>query len=62
MSSEVYARARKLGLKEYHARIQRHESPYLPVLAEVEEKLNTLAHVPLGLIQIPLNKVVGSAS
>ncbi len=62
MSSEVYARARKLGLKEYHARIQRHESPYLPVLAEVEEKLNTLAHVPLGLIQIPLNKVVGTAS
>lgn len=62
MSSEVYARARKLGLKEYHARIQRQESPYLPVLAEVDEKLNSLTHVPLGLVQIPLKKVVGTAS
>ena len=57
-----YARARKLALKEYHARMQRHESPFLPVLAELEESLNALSRVPLGLVQVPLSKVVGTAS
>ena len=63
MSGEMnYAKARKLGLKEYHARLQRGESPYLPVLEEVEESLYSLSHVPLGLVQVPLSKVVGTAS
>ena len=33
--SEAYARARKIGLKEYHSRAQRGQSPYLPVLEEL---------------------------
>ena len=57
-----YSRARKLALKEYHARIQRHENPFLPVLAEIDESLNALSRVSLGLIQVPLSKVVGTAS
>ena len=57
-----YARARKAGLKEYHARLQRGENPYLPVLEEIEESLYALSHVPLGLVQVPLSKVVGTAS
>ena len=57
-----YIRARKLALKEYHARIQRHESPFLPVLAEIEESLNALSRVSLGLVEVPLGKVVGTAS
>ena len=62
MGEEAYARARKSGLKEYHGRMQRHENPFLPVLEEIEERLNALGHVPLGLLQIPLKKVVGTAS
>ena len=62
MSDMEYMRARKQGLKEYNARMQRGKSPFLPVLAEIEESLNALARKPLGLIQIPLNKVVGTAS
>ena len=62
MGEEAYARARKIGLKEYHGRIQRHESPFLPVLEEIEERLYALSHVPVGLVQIPLKKVVGTAS
>ena len=62
MSDTAYVRARKLGLKEYSARMQRGQSPFLPVLAEIEEDLNVLARVPLGLVQIPLNKVAGTAS
>lgn len=62
MNDFEYVRARKLALKEYGARMQKGLSPYLPVLAEIEEKLNALTRVPLGLIQVPLNKVVGTAS
>lgn len=62
IGEEAYARARKSGLKEYHGRIQRRQSPFLPVLEEVEEELNALSRVPLGLVQIPLKKVVGTAS
>ena len=32
-----YVKARRMGLREYHARLQRRESPFLPALAEVEE-------------------------
>ena len=59
---EAYARARKSGLKTFHALMQKHQNPYLPVLAEIDEKLNTLARIPLGLMQIPIGKIVGTAS
>ena len=59
---EAYARARKAGLKVYHSRMQRRQSPYLPVLEEIEPGMNALGRVSLGLIQIPLSKVVGTAS
>ena len=59
---EAYARARRQGLKEYHARMQRGENPFLPALAEMEPDLNALSHMSLGLQQIPLRKIVGTAS
>lgn len=59
---DAYARARKSGLKEYHARMQKGESPFLPVLAEVNDRLYASQHIPLGLQQIPLRKIVGTAS
>ena len=59
---EAYARARKSGLKEYHAREQRGENPFLTALEEKEQGLNALSHVPLGLQQVPLRKFVGTAS
>ena len=62
MSEEAYAKARKIGLKEYHACMQRRENPYLPVLADIDEGLYAQSHVPLGLVQVPLSKVVGTAS
>ena len=62
MSIDRYIRARKLGLKEYHARLQHRENPYLPALEELEASLNALPHRALGLMQIPLNKVAGTAS
>lgn len=62
IAEDAYARARRTGLKEYHSRMQRRENPYLPVLEEIEEQLNALSRVSLGLVQIPLSKVVGTAS
>jgi len=62
VGADAYVRARKLGLKEYHGRMQRRQTPFLPVLAEREEQLNALGRVPLGLLQIPLSKVIGTAS
>lgn len=60
--TEAYARARKAGLREYHNNMQRGKSPFLPVLEEIEGQLNALSRASLGLLQIPLNKVVGTAS
>ena len=62
IGTEAYARARKNGLKEYHSRMQKRQSPFLPVLEEIEPQMNALNRVPLGLLQVPLNKVVGTAS
>ncbi|MBR1560846.1 MAG: BMP family ABC transporter substrate-binding protein [Clostridia bacterium] len=62
MSESAYYKARKLALKEYHARIQRGENPFLPVLADIEEELNALSRQSLGLIQVPMSKVAGTVS
>ena len=62
MGAVDYAKARKLGLKEYHTRLQRRQNPSLPVLEEVEARLNALPRRALGLMQVPLSKVVGTAS
>lgn len=59
---DAYAKARKLGLKAYHNSLQKRLNPSLPVLEEIEPQLNSLSRVSLGLIQVPLTKVVGTAS
>ena len=60
--SDVYYRARKMGLRAYHACLQAHKQPYLPVLDELVPEEKALARVPLGIVQIPLNRVVGTAT
>lgn len=62
MDREVYFKARKAGDREYHARLQNHEDPYLPVLDELVPDVTALPSVPLGLVQIPLKQIVGTSS
>ena len=62
MSEDAYSKARKSALKVFHARLQKGENPYLPVLSEIEEQLNALSRQPLGLVQVPISKVVGTVS
>ena len=59
---DAYMKARKLGLKAYHSNMQKGENPFLPVLEEIDGQLNSLSRVSLGLVQVPLKKVVGTAS
>lgn len=62
MSMDDYERARKLGDKELHARLQKQESPYLPVLDDILEDVVIESHISLGLIDVPLERIVGTAS
>lgn len=62
MNEDIYSKARKAALREYHTRIQRGQSPFLPVLEDIEGDLNVLSRQRLGLIQVPMSKVVGTVS
>ncbi len=62
MSMKDYIAARKEGIKQQHALESRGQDPYLPVLAELVPKLNQLTQVPLGLVQIALDQIEGTAT
>ena len=62
MSMKHYLAARKEGLKQQHAAQARGQDPYLPVLSELVPALNKLTQVPLGLVQIALDQIEGTAT
>ncbi len=62
MGMEAYLRAKKEGQREVHARQSRDEDTTLPVLSELVPELNRLTQVSLGLVQIPFDRIVGTAT
>lgn len=52
----------KKASRNWHALESRGQDPYLPVLAELVPKLNQLTQVPLGLVQIALDQIAGTAT
>ena len=62
MSTEDYLRAQKRGQRLTHALQSRGEDTTLPVLSELVPELNRLTQVPLGLIQISLDQIAGTAT
>ena len=62
MSMEDYLQAQKRGQKLTHALQSRGEDPTLPVLSEIVPELNRLPQVPLGLVQISLEQIDGTAT
>ncbi len=62
MDREDYIKALRQGEREYQARVQRHEDPYLPVLDELVPDVSALTAVNLGLVQIPIKQIVGTSS
>ncbi len=57
---DEYARAQKLGQRDYREKMQAGQYPYLPVLDELLAGTETGRELPLGLVEIPLARVVGT--
>ncbi len=62
MGEKEYVEAYKLGKKEYRARVSRGEFPYLPVLDEIITQADVKTEQNMGLVQIPLEFVVGTST
>ncbi len=55
-----YSRALKAGKKQYQASLSKGEHPYLPVLDDILSYTDIVSEVNLGLVDIPLSRVVGT--
>ncbi|MBQ3705962.1 MAG: BMP family ABC transporter substrate-binding protein [Clostridia bacterium] len=62
MDIRNYDRARQRGLRAYSQAVSEGKDPYLPVLEEKVPGLNGLNRLSLGIMSIPLDRVVGSVS
>ena len=62
MSYVEYEKAQKAGLKAFKSAISKGENAYLPVLDEILENVDIQSEVNLGLVQIPLENVVGTSN
>ncbi len=58
--NDEYLAAQKLGQKEYRKRMNAGQYPYLQVLDELLQNAETEGQLPLGLVEIPLDRVVGT--
>ena len=57
---EEYTRAQKRGQREYREAMAAGRYPYLPVLDDILENADVESQLPLGLIEVPLDQVVGT--
>ncbi len=62
MSYSEYEKAQKLGLKAFKNAVSKGENEYLPVLDEILEGVDIVGEVPLGLVQVPLDRIVGTSN
>lgn len=62
MSQADYEEARRLGKKEYKYSMSIGHSPYLPVLDEILTNESVQTEQKLGVISIPLDHVIGTAT
>lgn len=60
VAREDYVKAYKAGKKEYQARLMKGELPTLKVLDEILPPRGSYSEVPLGLVQIPMDQIVGT--
>lgn len=61
-SDAHFFNARKLGLKEYSKSISKGEVGYLPSLEGLVKNNEIISEVDLGIIEIPLKKIIGTYS
>ena len=60
MAIQDYSNARRLGLKAYHQDMSAGRHPYLKVLDELLPFAETAGETDLGLIEIPIEQIVGT--
>ena len=53
-----YGKARREGLHIYNSALQAHEDPYLPVLEDNVPELSALSKTSLGILSVPLSRVM----
>ncbi len=58
--SEEYAKARKLGEKRWNKMAAEGKDPTLPALDDLVEHVHQLKEIPIGLVEIPIDMVVGT--
>lgn len=62
MSTIDYNKAFRLGEKEYKSLVGKGQYPYLPVLDDILSNIKGDMHVSLGLVQIPVDFIIGTYS
>ncbi len=62
MSYIDYEKAQKAGLKAFKTAVSKGTDEYLPVLDEILEGVDIQSEVSLGLVHIPLDRVVGTSN
>ncbi|MGN0435756.1 MAG: BMP family ABC transporter substrate-binding protein [Wujia sp.] len=62
MSYADYEKAQKAGLKAFKSAVSKGENEYLPVLDEILEDVEIQSEVNLGLVQVPLDRVIGTSN
>lgn len=62
MGEQEYTEALKLGKKEYKSCVSQGRFPYLPVLDDILSREEVRTEQNMGLIQIPLDFVVGTST
>lgn len=60
MGLEDYTKAFRSGKKDYQARMLRGEKPTLAVLDDIMPEKGCYHEVPLGLVQVPIERIVGT--
>lgn len=60
MSIEVYSKARRMAQKTYRSDITKGRYPYLQVLDEILSFTDVAAECDLGLVDIPLDQIIGT--
>ncbi len=60
MSLDDYAKAYKMGKKDYQHRLLHGMEPTLKVLDDILPGKGSYSEVPLGIVQIPINQIVGT--
>ena len=62
MGDVEYQEALKLGKRDYKARVFEGQFPYLPVLDEILSEADIQTEQNMGLVQVPLDLVVGTST